>query len=105
MNENEYSYYNPAQLRKFQEHGVIIPDLSSVRIGREVAFDKIAAGSTLQPFVRINGANTEIQAGANIGLFGPVTLDNSWIGENAVIGSLGAVTLKDTVVLWGRNPY
>jgi|GEM_PF-2711117 len=55
MNENENSYYNPAQLRKFQEHGVIIPDLSSVRIGREVAFDKIAAGSTLQPFVRING--------------------------------------------------
>jgi len=92
------SYYNPAQLRKFQEHGVIIPDLSSVRIGREVAFDKIAAGSTLQPFVRINGSNTEIHAGANIGLFGPVTLDNSWIGENAVIGSLGAVTLKDTVV-------
>ena len=98
MNENENSYYNPAQLRKFQEHGVIIPDLSSVRIGREVAFDKIAAGSTLHPFVRINGSNTEIHAGANIGLFGAVTLDNSWIGENAVIGSLGAVTLKDTVV-------
>ena len=79
MNENENSYYNPEQLRKFQEHGVIIPDLSSVRIGREVAVKNFSAGSTLHPFVRINGSNTEIHAGANIGLFGPVTLDNSWI--------------------------
>ncbi len=98
MNENENSYYNSEQLRKFQEHGVIIPDLSSVRIGREVAMKKFAAGSTLHPFVRINGPNTEIHAGANIGLYGPVTLDNSWIGENSVVGSLGAVTLKNTVV-------
>ncbi|MDP7175526.1 MAG: hypothetical protein QF647_04885, partial [SAR324 cluster bacterium] len=98
MNENENSYYNPEQLRKFQEHGVIIPDLSSVRIGREVAVKNFSAGSTLHPYVRINGSNTEIHAGANIGLFGPVTLDNSWIGENSVVGSLGAVTLKDTVV-------
>ena len=98
MNENENSYYKPEQLCKFQEHGVIIPDLSSVRIGREVAAEKIFAGSTLHPFVRINGSKTEIHAGASIGQSGPATLDNSWIGENAVVGSLGAVTLKDTIV-------
>ena len=98
MNENEYSYHNHDQLRKFQEHGVIIPDLSSVRIGREVAVGKIAAGALLHPFVRINGSKTEIHAGANIGMSGPATIDNSWIGEKVVVGSLGAVTLKDTVV-------
>ena len=98
MNENENSYYTPDQLRKFQEQGVIIPDLSSVRIGREVAAVKISAGSTLHPFVRINGCKTEIHAGAHIGMSGPATLDNSWIGDNVVVGSLGAVTLKDTLV-------
>ena len=41
MNENENSYYNPEQLCKLQEHGVIIPDLSSVRIGREASFCKL----------------------------------------------------------------
>ena len=85
MIENENSYYSPDQLRKLQEQGVILPDLSSVRIGREVAAEKISAGSTLQPFVRINGSKTEIHAGANIGLSGPATLDNSWIGENVVV--------------------
>ncbi|MEC9360321.1 MAG: hypothetical protein VX985_00630, partial [SAR324 cluster bacterium] len=85
-------------MRKFRERGVIIPDLNSVRIGQEVPQEKISSGSKLHPFVRINGSKTEIHAGANIGLSGPVTLDNSWIGENAVVGSLGSVTLKDTVV-------
>ena len=98
MNKYENSYYTPDQLRMFQEQGVIIPDLSSVRIGCEVAAEKISAGSTLHPFVRINGRKTEIHAGAHIGMAGPATLDNSWIGENVVVGSLGAVTLKDTVV-------
>ena len=98
MNENENSYYNPDQLRKFQEQGVIIPDLNSVKIGREVVAEKISAGSTLHPFVRINGTKTEIRTGATVGLSGPTTLDNSWIGENVIVGSLGAVTLKDTVV-------
>jgi len=98
MNENDNSYYNPDQLRKLQEQGVIIPDLSTVKIGREVAAEKISTGSTIHPFVQINGSKTEIHAGANIGMSGPATLDNSWIGENVVVGSLGAVTLKDTVV-------
>ena len=98
MNEYEKSYYTPDQLRKFQEQGVIIPDLSSVKIGCEVAAEKIYAGSILHPFVRINGRKTEIHAGAHIGMSGPATLDNSWIGENVVVGSLGAVTLKNTVV-------
>ena len=44
MNENDNSYYNPDQLRKLQEQGVIIPDLSSVRVGREVAAEKISTG-------------------------------------------------------------
>ena len=92
MNVNENSYYDPDQLRKFREHGVIIPDLNSVRIGREVEVEKISAGSTLHPFVRITGNKTEIQAGAIVGLSGPTTLDNSWIGENVIVGSLGAVT-------------
>ncbi len=50
MNENENSYYNPEQLRKFQEHGVIIPDLSSVRIGREVGNEKICSRLNTAPF-------------------------------------------------------
>ena len=98
MNEKENSYYNSKQLSKFQEHGVLIPDLSSVKIGREVSPEKISPGSTLHPFVRINGSKTQIHTGANIGVCGPATLDNSWIGEKAVVGSLGPVTLKDTVV-------
>jgi len=55
MNENENSYYNPAQLRKFQEHGVIIPDLSSVRIGREVALIKLLPAQHCSLLFRING--------------------------------------------------
>ncbi len=98
MIENETNYYNSEELRKFRERGVIIPDLSSVRIGREVSPEKISPGSTLHPFVRINGSKTQIHTGANIGVCGPATLDNSWIGEKAVVGSLGPVTLKDTVV-------
>ena len=98
MNEKNNSYYNLGRLRKLQEQGVIIPDLSTVRIGREVAAEKISTGSTIHPFVRINGSKTEIHTGANIGMSGPATLDNSWIGENVIVGSLGAVTLKDTVV-------
>ena len=98
MRDNTDYYYSMEELRIFINKGVIIPDLNSVKISKEIAFEKIESGSILNPFVRISGAQTEIQSGANVGLQGPVTIDNSWIGENTVIGNLGAVTLKDTVV-------
>ena len=98
MNENKNIFYNPEQLRKLRERGVIIPDLSSVRIGMEVSGEKFSPGSILYPFVRISGIKTEIHKGAKIGVYGPTTLENSWIGENAVVGSLGPVTLKETAV-------
>ena len=88
MNDNKNIYYNPEQLRKLRERGVIIPDLSSVRIGMEVSAEKFSSGSILHPYVRINGCKTEIHKGAQIGVYGPVTMENSWIGENAVVGRL-----------------
>ena len=98
MNVKENIFYNPKQLRKLQECGVIIPDMSSVRIGKEVLAEKFSPGSILHPYVRIHGRKTEIQKGAQIGVYGPTNIENSWIGENAVVGSLGPVTLKDTVL-------
>ena len=98
MSEIETSYYNSEQLKNLQQRGVVIPDLSTVKIGMEVSPENICSGSTLHPFVRINGSKTKIYSGANIGVYGPATLENSWIGENAVVGNLGPVTLKETIV-------
>ena len=98
MKEKRSTFYSTQQLKNLQERGVIIPDLSSVKIGLEISQEKISPGCTLYPFVRISGEKTHIKSGAQIGIYGPVTLKDSWIGENVILGSLGAVTLKDVVV-------
>ena len=98
MKEKNSSFYSTKQLQNLQERGVIIPDLNSVKIGKEISPENISPGCTIYPFVRINGEKTNIKSGSKIGIYGPVTLKNSWIGEEVIVGSLGAVTLKDVVV-------
>jgi len=98
MNDNTESFYSEDQLKVFQERGVKIIDASSVKIGKEISPEKISSGSTIFPFVRINGEKTQISSGSKIGAFGSVTLVDSWIGENVIVGNLGPVTLKGVVV-------
>ena len=98
MDEKTSYYYNREQLRDFLERGVKIPDLNSVKIGREIKPEKISPGTILYPFVRIIGSKTRILQGAQIGVFGPATVQDSWIGENSIVGNLGPVTLKSVVL-------
>ena len=92
------TFHSVEKINDLRCRGVIIPDINSVKIGKEISTDKILPGSTLFPFVRINGEKTKIHSGAKIGIYGPVTVKDSWIGKNAIVGSLGPVTLKDVVV-------
>jgi len=98
MDENFPEFYSIEQLRVFTERGVKIPDLSSVKIAKEIKPQKILPGSIIYPFARIMGLKTQILSGAKIGVFGPTTLQDSWIGENTVVGNLGPVTLNSVVV-------
>tara|TARA_B100000700_G_C15023563_1_gene846995 strand:- start:964 stop:2271 length:1308 start_codon:yes stop_codon:yes gene_type:complete len=98
MSKGSSYFYSRKKLEELQNRGVIIHDLNSVKIGREVSLEKISSGSIIYPFVRINGEKTKINSGSQIGNFGAVNLHDSWIGKNVIVGSLGPVTLKDVVV-------
>ena len=52
MKEKISSFYSTQQLKNLKEQGVIIPDLSSVKIGQEIPPENISPGCTLHPFVR-----------------------------------------------------
>ena len=97
MSKTESSgYHSRAALETLASRGVEIPDPDKVSIGLAVPLENIAAGVTLHPLTRITGAQSRIDAGAQIGTGGAVTLENSQVGAQSVIGSLGPVTLRDT---------
>ena len=91
MHEESLKSYSQKDLSNLLDRGVHIPDLNLVHITRDVQLENIAPGSTIYPFVRITGSETQINSGARIGVRGSVILENSFIGENAVIGDLGQV--------------
>ena len=63
--------------------GVIIPAPFSVEIGDEVDPDRISPkGVVIHSGSRLQGEQTYIASGAQIGSEGPVTIDNCWIGPD-----------------------
>ncbi|MBI4081954.1 MAG: hypothetical protein HY423_05020 [Candidatus Lambdaproteobacteria bacterium] len=88
-------YYRPEEVAALARRGVAVAEPRLVAIGREVPLERIAAGVRLHPFCRIVGAQTRIDAGAEIGRAGPATLEETQVGARAVVGDLGPVTLRE----------
>ena len=62
MEQSYPSYYSKDKLEDLRLKGVNIPDLNSVKIGREIPLGNIVSGSTIYPFARIYGAKTFIDS-------------------------------------------
>jgi bifunctional UDP-N-acetylglucosamine pyrophosphorylase / glucosamine-1-phosphate N-acetyltransferase len=88
-------------LKSLIEKGACIPDERNVTIGEEVQIERLAGkGVTLHPGTRIQGADTFISEGVQIGTEGPVTVDNCRIGPQVELKGgffSGAVFLHKAV--------
>ncbi len=83
---------------RFRQQGVIIPDPATVTIGPEIKPERIAAGAVLHPGCRIEGAQTSIGPGSEIGREGPAVVRDCQLGHNV---SLGAGFFEGSVFLNG----
>ncbi len=69
------------------KNGVIIPDPAHVYIAADVPAGAIAAGVTLHPGARIEGARTSIGPGSVIGREGPAVVIDCQLGREVALGS------------------
>ena len=61
--------------------GVVMPDPSSVYVSPDLNLEQLETGVTLYPGTRIEGADTWIGAGSDVGRKGPATLKNCKLGR------------------------
>ncbi len=80
--------------------GVQIPAPEHVFIAPEVVVDRIEAGATLMPWVRLHGEKTAVGRGARLGTGGPVCVRDSVIGRDV---ELSAGTFEGAVFLDGAQ--
>lgn len=74
-------------IESFLKKGVCMPQPASVFIAPDVPPDAIAAGVTIHPGSRIEGARTVIGAGSVIGREGPAVVIDCQVGRNVQLGS------------------
>jgi len=74
-------------LVNLQQLGVVVPDPSTVYIGRDVVASRFAPGVVLHPGCRIEGATTSMGPGSVVGSEGPMVVRNCQLGRNVTLGS------------------
>lgn len=87
-------WHPPAALEWLAAQGVHVPASGQLAIAREVPLEAIQTGVRLHPFCHIEGAQTQIAHGAELGAGGAVHLVNTSVGAEAQVGVQGSVHLR-----------
>ncbi len=77
----------PARIKRLTARGVRMPAPERVWIADDVDPDRVAAGAILHPGVRLQGRDTLVGPGCELGRDGPVVIDNAWLAAGAAVAS------------------